>query len=278
MHAPLPSPAVLFLTGCASGIGAHLTTALARRGHRVVATDLNEAGLKAHAESATWDPARVLRHPLDVRREADWETALNFAEHAFGPIDVLMNVAGYLKPGYAHEIDIASVELTLDVNVLGTILGTRAIAQRMVRRGRGHIVNVGSLASLAPVPGLCVYSASKFAVRGFTLAVAQELAPHGVSVSLVMPDAVATPMLTLQETYDEAAMTFSGNKPLTVEDIARVILDEVLPRRPLEVTIPASRGYLARLANVVPQAAKVFGPMLQKKGRAAQAKARGARS
>ncbi len=277
MDAPLPSSAVIFLTGCASGIGAHLTTALSRRGHKIVATDVNEAGLAAQAESARWDTTRVVRHALDVRREADWETALNFAEHALGPIDVLMNVAGYLKPGYCHEIDVASVELTLDVNVLGTILGTRAIAQRMVRRGKGHIVNIGSLASLAPVPGLCVYSASKFAVRGFTLAVAQELSSHGVSVSLVMPDAVATPMLTLQETYEEAALTFSGDKPLTVEDIERVIVDEVLVKRPLEVAIPLSRGYLARVANVLPQAAKVLGPLLQKKGLKAQAKARAAR-
>jgi NAD(P)-dependent dehydrogenase (short-subunit alcohol dehydrogenase family) len=267
----------MFITGCASGIGAHLATALARRGHRIVATDINEVGLAAQSAGARWDDSQVRIQPLDVRSETDWESSLDFAERVFGPIEVLMNVAGYLKPGYCHEIDIPSVRLALDVNVLGTILGTRAVAQRMVPRGTGHIVNIGSLASLAAVPGLCVYSASKFAVRGFTLAAAQELAPRGVRVSLVMPDAVATPMLDLQENYDEAALTFSGKRALTVEDIERVIVDEVLTRKPLEVTIPLSRGYLARIANVLPQTARLLGPTLARKGRRAQAKARAAR-
>lgn len=263
------SPRVMVVTGCASGIGRHLVGALSTRGHRVVATDLDEARLASCDTSDGWPEARVVRQGLDVRKEADWEAAFDAAE-PWGGADVLLNVAGYLKPAWVHDIDNRDVDLTLDVNVKGTVLGTRAAARRMLARGRGHIVNIGSLASLAPVPGLGLYSASKFAVRGFSLAADTELRPRGVPVSLVMPDAVQTPMLDLQVDYEEAALTFSGSRPLTVEEIVAVILDEVLPRQPLEITVPLARGAAARLANTLPAASRLLAPLLSRKGKKAQ--------
>ena len=85
-----------------------------------------------------------------------------------------------------------------------------------------------------------------------------------------MPDAVQTPMLDLQVDYEEAALTFSGSRPLTVEDIAAVILDEVLPKRPLEITVPLGRGAAARLANSLPAASRLLAPFLAKKGKKVQ--------
>jgi len=265
---------VMVLTGCASGIGAHLAGALARRGHRLIATDLEEGKLEEQARSGGWDPAHVRRRRLDVRSEADWEGALDAATLAWGRVDVLMNIAGFLRPGYVHELSTADIDLHLDVNVKGTVLGTRAAARRMIAQGSGHIVNFGSLASLAPVPGLCLYSASKFAVRGFSLAAASELDRHGVAVTLVMPDAVQTPMLDLQVSYDEAAMTFSGDRALTVEDIERLIVERVLSRRPMEVALPRGRGTLARFANAMPEATRKLAPLLIRKGLRAQRRRR----
>jgi 3-oxoacyl-[acyl-carrier protein] reductase len=261
----------MLLTGCASGIGRHLTGALARRGHRVAATDVDEASLDRAAAEDRWPKEHVSCQHLDVRDEAGWEDAFDRAARAHGQVDVLMNVAGVLKPAWVHELSAADVDLHLEVNVKGTVLGTRAAARRMRERRSGHVINFGSLASLAPVPGLSLYTASKFAVRGFSLAAATELARHGVAVTVVMPDAVQTPMLDLQADYEEAALTFSGDRPLTVEDIERVVLD-VLVRRPMEVAYPAKRGALARLANALPDASRLLAPVLAKKGRRAQAK------
>src|SRR5262249_26511003 len=154
---------------------------------------------------------RVLLCKLDVRREDDWDRAMDAAATAFGGIDVVLNIAGALRPGYVHELAAQDIDLHLDVNVKGVVLGTRAAARRMIPAHKGHIINFGSLASLVPVPGLSLYSASKFAVRGFSLAAANELARYGIAVTVVLPDAVATPMLDLQVDYDEAAMTFSGD-------------------------------------------------------------------
>ena len=121
-----------------------------------------------------------------------------------------------------------------------------------------HIVNIGSLASLAPVGGLALYCATKFSVRGYSIVAAQGLKPHGVSVSLVMPDAVQTPMLDLQRGYDEAAMTFSRRQSLTVNEVSRAIIHKVLVRKPLEFTIPTGRGVLAKVANTAPGIAGNF--------------------
>jgi len=262
-------PLVMLLTGCASGIGRHLTGALSARGHRIVATDLDEAALAREADARGWDRARVKLSRLDVRREEDWEAALDAAQ-GLGRLDVVMNIAGYLQPAYVADIASRDVDLHFDVNAKGVVLGTRAAARRMIPAGRGHIVNVGSLASLAPVPGLSLYSASKFAVRGFTLAAATELRRHGVAVTLIMPDAVETPMLDKQVPYEEAAMTFSGPRALTVHDIEALVVDHVLPHRPLEAALPRSRAFLARVANAAPAAVQRIAPSLLHKGRKAQ--------
>ena len=89
-----------------------------------------------------------------------------------GRIDVLMNVAGIIAPGKVHEITADRMLSHLDVNARGVMLGTQAAARQMVRQGQGHIINIASLAGLAPIPGIAPYTASKFAVRGFSLAVA----------------------------------------------------------------------------------------------------------
>lgn len=263
-----------FLTGAASGIGKHLALALARRGKRVFATDVNEAGLALTAREAHTTEDRFVTAQLDVTRGDDWERAFTAAVAAFGAIDVLVNVAGFLHPGRVADLVERDIDTHLAVNVKGVALGTQAAAKHMTARGQGHVINVGSLASLAPVPGLAMYCASKFAVRGFTLAAATELAEHGVAVTLIMPDAVKTPMLDLQKDFEEAALTFSGAAPLDVTDVERVFFDVVLPRRPLEVTLPLSRGALARVANGAPALSRVLYPILKKKGLAQQARSK----
>jgi 3-oxoacyl-[acyl-carrier protein] reductase len=141
----------------------------------------------------------------------------------------------------------------------------------MVGRGGGHIINIASLAALAPVPGIALYSASKYAVRGFSLAAAQELRPHGVAVTVICPDAVDTPMLDRQIDQDAAAMSFSGARFLTVDDVSAAVLGRALPKRPLEIHLPRSRALLARIADLFPRTALWLRPTLERRGRARQA-------
>ena len=224
---------VAIVTGAASGIGRELASVLAARGHRLLAVDVDHDGLEAQAAKAGWPSERVLRKRLDVRDPRAWTETIDLVFRTWGRLDTLLNVAGVLRPSSVHTVPAVDVDFHLDVNTKGVIHGTRAAAARMVPQGHGHIVNVASLAAHCPVPGLALYAASKFAVRGFSLSVAYELAPLGVAVSVVCPDAVATPMLDLELQYPAAALTFSGGRTLTVEDVARVVVDRVLVKKPV---------------------------------------------
>lgn len=267
----MTTPTRFFLTGCASGIGRHLTDVLAAQGHTVFATDLDEPAMRAHAEqSGLWPADRVHIRQLDVRDHLAWSTAFAEAVRTMGAVDVLINVAGFLLPGFVADVDADIVHRHFDVNTKGVVFGTQTAARHMLGRGGGHIVNIASLAALAPVPGICLYSASKYAVRGFSLAAAQELKPRGVDVTVVCPDAVQTPMLDLQIGYSEAAITFSGPRFLTVDDVVQAIVRRALPRRPLELHIPRSRALLARLADLFPRTGIWLRPFLDRKGRARQ--------
>lgn len=266
---------VYLCTGCASGIGRKVADRLVARGARLLATDIDEQGLARAGEAGEWPADRVRRTRLDVRRSADWEAAVGEVVDRWGRLDVLLNVAGYLLPGWVEEVDEGAVDRHFDINVKGLVHGTRVAARQMVAQGSGHIVNVASLAGIAPIPGISLYSASKFAVRGFSLAAAQELAPKGVKVTVVCPDAVATPMLDLQVGYDQAAMTFSGPRPLDAGEVADVLVGRALDRGEMEITLPMGRGLLARLGGFAPDLSKGLGPKLVDKGRKAQDRLRG---
>jgi 3-oxoacyl-[acyl-carrier protein] reductase len=263
------------LTGCASGIGRHLADVLIAQGHRVVATDINLSALEEHARARGWPAERVRVCPLDVRDPAAWAEIIQEAVSMFGGVDVLMNVAGYLRPGWVHETAEEEVDRHFDINAKGVIFGTQAAARLMVQQRRGHIINFGSMASLAPIPGIALYSATKYAVRAFSLAAAHELRPHGVYVTVICPDAVRTPMLDMQKSHDEAVLTFSAPRVLKVEDIARVILAQVLPRKPLEIFVPARRGWLARFVDLFPSSSFVLIPLFKRRARIRQARFRG---
>lgn len=267
-------PRVVMLTGAAGGIGNALAAELVRRGDLLMATDVDLEALTRAAESAGWLSSNMRLGQLDVRDPQAWQQAVQDVVHTWGRLDVMLNVAGFLHPGWIHEIDPIEIDRHIDINTKGVIHGTQVAARHMAGRGEGAIVNIASMAALAPIPGIALYSASKFAVRAFTLAVAEELRPHGVHVSVVCPDAVQTAMLDKQIDFPEAALTFSGPRALTAEEVATVVLDRALTRKQVEVIIPRHRGWLAKLSNLWPRLAQAIMPRLSKSGAQRQAAAK----
>lgn len=258
-----------FVTGAGSGIGAELVRGLLQRGASVTAADINLAGMEPLRSLAA--PGQLRCISLDVRDPARWKQCLDDAEQEQGPLSILINVAGVINPGYIADFTAEDVHRQLDVNAKGVIFGTQAAARLMLKRGAGQIINFASLAGVAPVPGLALYSASKFAVRGYSLAAAFELRERGVKLTVICPDAVQTPMLDQQVGREEAALTFSGKvKPLTVADVALAVFEEALPKAPLEICLPKSRGVMAKLASAFPQASLLFMPSFRERGYKAQ--------
>ena len=238
----------LMITGAANGIGRAITALAVNHGHRVIAADRDGEALRAR-----WHAHPEVRcEVLDVTRADAWSALINGLEREGIHLDVLINVAGVLRSGRTGELQPQDVELMLGVNVAGMIHGTNAAAAVMKPRGRGHIINFGSVASLYATPGTTLYATSKFAIRGFSIAAAGDLRPHGIAVTLFGPGPVRTDMLELQRGDPDAALTFSGARALSPEEVAAAVLGPVLKKRPVEYFIPRKDALLGKISNAFP--------------------------
>ncbi len=180
---------VVFITGASRGIGAVTAHHMHARGAKVGLLARNEAELDRLA-SELGD--RVAVASADVTDPAATEGAIATLTAALGPADVLVNNAGLGGYGSVLEDDPGAFEHLMRVNYLGTVHATRAVLPSMAARGSGHIVNVASIAGRLGAPFEAAYSASKFAVVGFSESLAAEMQAFGVRVSLVNPGPVST--------------------------------------------------------------------------------------
>lgn len=257
----------MFLTGTASGIGRHLAERFAAAGWRVTAADVMPQAPLPGPEG------RVRAKRLDVTDAGAFERALAEHAEAFGGLDVCVNNAGVITPARVIDSDPALVDRHVDVNLKGVLYGTTLAARIMRSAGRGHIINIASMAGVAPVPGIGAYTASKFGVRGWSLVAAEELREHGIAVTVIGPDLVDTPMLDLQLEHPEAAITFSGPGALSVGRIGDAVFG-ALRGRPVEVLVPAHRGWLSKLASAFPGLIRPLRRRMERKGAAAAARLR----
>jgi len=259
-----PAPRVVIVTGAASGIGRHWGEVLASRGDafRLVLTDVNAEGLRA----AFTPGDRIHLHAFDVRCPDQWRAMVADALTRFGRIDYLFNIAGGGSPGFLLKVPEAVVDTTIDLNLKGPIHGMRAVGTVMVKQGSGHIINVSSLAGIAATPGNELYAAAKSGLRSVSLSSAVRLRPHGVFVTVVCPDLVDTPTLTrhLSLPPEDVAIIHSGPGALTVNDVARAF-DKVMHSRPVEISLPGWRGWLAKINNLFPPLMfRFYGPLMRR--------------
>ena len=175
---------VWMITGCSTGFGRELARQTLERGFRVVLTARDPAAVRALADAY---PDTALALELDVTRKADIEHAVETSRQAFGPIDVLVNNAGYGYYAPVEEGDEAAVRTMFETNFFGLVALTQAILPSMRTRRGGFIVNISSVGGLVAHPGSGFYAATKFAVEAVSEALSKELAPLGVRVLLVEP-------------------------------------------------------------------------------------------
>jgi NAD(P)-dependent dehydrogenase (short-subunit alcohol dehydrogenase family) len=183
---------VWFITGCSTGFGRELVEQLLRRGDKVVATLRKPEQLASLAEQY---PDTALVVALDVTSQSSIDSAVQASIAQFGRVDVLVNNAGYGLAGAIEEATEAEFMPVFETNVFGLIRVTRALLPQLRKQRSGNIVNLSSIAGLIGSPGWGYYNASKFAVNGFSEALAAELAPLGIHVTVVEPGPFRTDFL-----------------------------------------------------------------------------------
>jgi short-subunit dehydrogenase len=237
------------ITGAGSGIGAALALVLATRRMRVVCADLDERAAAARAREIR----AIGGDAIAVR--ADVTCAADVAALATDDVDLWINNAGIAIGGATHELGLDDWRRVVDVNLMGVVHGVQAIYPRMVRRGSGHILNIASVAGLAPYPFALPYTTTKHAVVGLSLALRAEARAHGVRVSVACPGRIDTPIWSHSDVRGALGSVRAGllarmPKPASAEPCAKTIVDGVeRDRAVIPVTLEAHAAWwLARVS------------------------------
>jgi NAD(P)-dependent dehydrogenase (short-subunit alcohol dehydrogenase family) len=179
----------LFITGVSSGFGQALAREALALGYRVIGTVRSQSALAAFEAQS---PGRAHGVMLDVTDFDAIDTVIAAAEEQHGPVDVLVNNAGYGHEGICEESPLAEMRRQFDVNVFGAVAVTKAFLPYFRRRRAGHILNITSMGGYITMPGITYYCGSKFALEGISDTLSKELAPFNISVTAVAPGSFRT--------------------------------------------------------------------------------------
>ncbi|EFV13912.1 SDR family oxidoreductase [Segniliparus rugosus] len=240
--------AVVVISGAARGIGKSTAELFAAKGATVWIGDVDA---DVAAQTAAQIPGARSAY-LDVTSPESWHAFVSAVNEGSGRIDVLVNNAGVMPLGAFEQMSWATVDLILDVNVRGVLAGMRAVLPDMLARGRGHIVNVASLAGVVPIPGMTTYNASKFGAVGASLAARAEYRGSGVTISAVLPSAVNT------ELASGADMPGGSLLKVQPEDVAEAIVGTLRTRR-ARTSVPGWLLFPASLLTLLPEPLVNFG-------------------
>jgi len=235
------------VTGASRGIGRAVVEALVARGAKVGAIARSAEDLEELRRTVT-GKGQIVIATADVAVRSEVEAAMCSLRNELGPIDVLVNNAGIGLYGPVARLKPEDAERLMRVNYLGTLYPTLAVLAEMIERRRGAIVNVGSIAGRLGAPFEAAYSASKFAVAGFTETLALEAAPFGVKVSMVNPGPVDTGFFAARgHPYKRRSP-----RPVPPERVASAVID-ILEHPRVEATVPRALRFAALLRNVAPR-------------------------
>jgi NADP-dependent 3-hydroxy acid dehydrogenase YdfG len=253
---------VVVVTGAASGLGRALAVELAGRGARLAISDIDHDGLARTAELAVANRAREVRTDrLDVADRAAYARyAADVATH-FGRVNVLVNNAGVALSGDLVELTYSDLEWIVGVNFWGVVHGTKEFLPHLIASGDGHVVTISSLFGLVSMPGQSAYNATKYAIRGLSEALREEMlvAGHPVGVTVVHPGGVKTAIARNARgsgDLDQQARLFDERfARMEPERAARIIVKGVLAGKP--------RVLVGLDAHAVHQLARLLGARYQ---------------
>jgi NADP-dependent 3-hydroxy acid dehydrogenase YdfG len=255
---------VVVITGAGSGIGRALALNAATKGALLALSDVNEVGLAETVDLVKNVGAREVRSDrLDVAdRAAMAAYATEVAEH-FGRVNVVFNNAGVALAGHFEEIEYTDFDWIVGINFWGVVQGTKEFLPHLIASGDGHVVNISSLFGLISIPGQSAYNATKYAVRGFSEALREEMliSGHPVGVTVVHPGGIKTAIARnarVTASEDKAATASLFDKKLATmspDRAAVIIIDGML--------VGKARVLVGLDAHVLHHVAKLLGSRYQ---------------
>jgi len=258
----------VIITGGSEGVGAATARLFADAGANLMLVARDKKNLEAIAEELR-DKTRVEIFAMDVTDVDACNDLLKKTAFEFSRVDVLVNNAGFHARGNVREVGAADLGRIIDVNLRAPIILSRITLPYLEEAGGGAIINVASLHGRLASAGATTYSASKFGLRIFTLALHEELQGTGIKAAVVSPGPIDTGfIMTNLDDVDDIVLS----QPMSsAEEVAQAILD-ICGNNEREHAMPWSSGLLTSLAYLMPWIVKFLKPMLEKKGARAKAK------
>jgi short-subunit dehydrogenase len=246
------------LTGASRGIGVYLAESLAAKGVNLALAARSADDLESTAKRLERFGTKVVCIPTDVTSRSDLENLVDRATSDLGPVDLLINNAGVERYAPFHEYDFDSIEQIMKTNVISAQWLTRMVLPGMVERGKGHVVNIASMAGKLAVPYNSVYSASKHALIGFSWSLYQELRDKGVGVSVVCPGFVAE--AGMYSDWSKGKQPPGLAKPVSPQEVADKTIEAIEKNQPEALVAPL----IMRMSKVMPYS--VTGALSRKSG------------
>jgi NADP-dependent 3-hydroxy acid dehydrogenase YdfG len=248
---------VVVVTGAGSGIGQALAVELGRSGAKVAISDVDTEGLAVTEERLKAIGAPVKADRLNVTEREAFELYADAVKAHFGKVNQIYNNAGIAFVGDVEVTPFKDIERVMDVDFWGVVNGTKAFLPHLIESGDGHVVNVSSIFGLFSVPGQAAYNSAKFAVRGFTEALRQEMQVNGhpVAVTTVHPGGIKTAIMrnaTAVEGVDTKSLTDLFDKHLTrtTPERAATIILEAVRKKHARVLVGADAKVLDAIVRI----------------------------
>jgi short-subunit dehydrogenase len=254
--------ATALITGGGGAIAFEIATRLQDRGYDLILVDFDQRRMEENA-SKLKSPKLV---KIDLSNAVELEALSQQIERGDLDVDLLVNNAGFIRPGTIADADPDIVTRQISINLVAPIRLTQAAVRYLIMRQKpGGVLSLISAAGMVSLPGNAAYSASKFGLRGFLLGASLELADKGITFTQIFPGAVDTPMLRYEATHGGSPMNFLNKDVLTAAQVADVSVS-AYEKKTLEAFLPRSEGWMGRLLVAFPGLLKFLLPHLEKRG------------
>ncbi|HEX9879992.1 MAG TPA: SDR family oxidoreductase [Candidatus Binatia bacterium] len=224
---------VVMVTGAGRGIGRAIALVLGRAGARIVLTARSKDELAAVAEELRREGGEALVIPADLTRDEEMDRLVEQAVSAWGPVDILINNAGWGQTASVVKSRVSDWDRTFQVNLRAPYVLSRLVLPAMLEKGDGAVINIASISAIAGHANGAAYSASKFGLRGFSQSLYEEVREHGIRVAAILPGFVDTVLIPPTRRLDRTKM-------IRPEDVAQAVLFVLtaLPAScPVEITL-----------------------------------------